>query len=122
YEAKRNNTANDVVAIGYQAGRDNTVANQFIIKQANINAVPLIQGDFASGNVGIGTSSPDASALLQVSSTSKGFLPPVMTGSQAEAISSPATGLMVFASSAGSGDITSAGWWGYNGSNWIQLG
>jgi len=45
-----------------------------------------------------------------------------MTGSQAEAISSPATGLMVFASSAGSGDITSAGWWGYNGSNWIQLG
>jgi len=58
YEATRDNTANDVVAIGYQAGMDNAVANQFIIKQANINATPLIQGDFLSGNVGIGTTSP----------------------------------------------------------------
>jgi len=58
YEATRNNTANDVVAIGYQAGKDNTVSNQFIIKQTNINAVPLIQGDFATGYVGIGTTSP----------------------------------------------------------------
>jgi len=47
-----------VVAIGYQAGKDNTVSNQFIIKQTNINAVPLIQGDFATGYVGIGTTSP----------------------------------------------------------------
>jgi len=58
YEATRNNTANDVVAIGYQAGKDNTVSNQFIIKQTNINAVPLIQGDFATGYVGIGTTTP----------------------------------------------------------------
>lgn len=55
YEATRGNTADadDVVAIGYQAGKDNTVANQFIVKQASVNAVPLIQGDFSSGNVGI---------------------------------------------------------------------
>jgi hypothetical protein len=57
-EAGYNNTGNDVVAIGYQAGKDNTVANQFILKQANINAVPLIQGDFSSGYVGIGTATP----------------------------------------------------------------
>ncbi|MDP8212934.1 MAG: hypothetical protein P9X22_06575, partial [Candidatus Zapsychrus exili] len=59
YSASYGNTANDVVAIGYQAGKDNTVANQFIVKQANINVVPLIQGDFSSGNVGIGTANPD---------------------------------------------------------------
>ena len=58
YYATYNNSGNDVVGIGYQAGKDNTVSNQFIVKQANINAVPLIQGDFLSGNVGIGTSTP----------------------------------------------------------------
>jgi len=45
YEATMGNSGNDVVALGYQAGKDNTVANQFIVKQANINAIPLIQGD-----------------------------------------------------------------------------
>jgi len=52
------NNASDVVAIGYQAGKSNTVANQFIVKQTNINAVPLIQGDFSTGRVGINTASP----------------------------------------------------------------
>jgi len=52
------NSGNDVVALGYQAGKDNTIDNQFIVKQANINAIPLIQGDFNTGNVGIGTTSP----------------------------------------------------------------
>jgi hypothetical protein len=51
FEATRDNTADDVVAIGYQAGKSNTVANQFIVKQANINATPLIQGDFSTGDV-----------------------------------------------------------------------
>ena len=65
YEATRGNTAtaDDVVAIGYQAGKDNTVANQFIVKQANINAVPLIQGDFSTGNVGIGYTDPGSYRL-----------------------------------------------------------
>ncbi len=58
YGTLENNTGASVVAIGYQAGLNNTVANQFIVQQANINAVPLIQGDFASGNVGIGTTTP----------------------------------------------------------------
>ena len=58
YYATYNNSGNDVVGIGYQAGKDNTVSNQFIVKQANINAVPLIQGDFLSGNIGIGTTTP----------------------------------------------------------------
>ena len=58
YGTNQNNSGDNVVALGYEAGKDNTVANQFIIQQANINAVPLIQGDFATGNIGIGTTTP----------------------------------------------------------------
>ena len=47
-------------------------------------------------SVGIGTTSPDASAQLDVSSTSKGLLIPRMTGAQRRAIASPAAGLIVY--------------------------
>ena len=50
----------------------------------------------SSNNVGIGTPTPDASAKLEVASTAKGFLSPRMTGTQRDAISSPATGLKIY--------------------------
>jgi len=46
--------------------------------------------------VGIGTSTPDASAKLDVSSTEKGFLVPRMTTEQRDLIPSPANGLLIF--------------------------
>lgn len=45
---------------------------------------------------GIGTITPDASAVLEVNSTDKGFLPPRMTEVQMEAIVDPAEGLVVY--------------------------
>lgn len=48
------------------------------------------------GPVGFGTSPTAASALVNMSSTTQGFLPPRMTTTQRNAISSPATGLIVF--------------------------
>jgi len=69
YYATYNNSGNDTVAIGYQAGKDNTLSNQFIVQQANINAVPLIQGDFLTGNVGIGTTNPLVNLNIQKSTT-----------------------------------------------------
>jgi hypothetical protein len=50
----------------------------------------------ASGNLGLGTSSPSASAILDAQSTTKGVRMPNMTTTQKNAISSPAAGLMVF--------------------------
>ena len=58
--------------------------------------------------------------IMQIDSTTKGFLKPVMTGAQAEAITSPPAGLEIYATNAGAGDITARGWWGYNGSNWVE--
>ena len=49
-----------------------------------------------NGLVGIGTSSPDASAQLDVSSTTKGFLPPRMTYAQRNSIVNPVAGLVVY--------------------------
>ncbi len=44
----------------------------------------------------LGTTSPNASAILQVDSTTRGFLPPRQSTTQRNAITSPAKGLIVF--------------------------
>lgn len=67
-----------------------------------------VRGD---GSTGINTSSPNASAILDVTSTTKGFLPPRLTTTQKNAISTPATGLVVF-------DTTLAKLCVYTGSAW----
>jgi hypothetical protein len=46
--------------------------------------------------VGMGTTTPDASSALDVSSTSKGLLMPRLTTTERDNISLPATGLMIF--------------------------
>lgn len=47
----------------------------------------------AQSGVGIGTTTPNASAALDVTSTTKGLLIPRMTTAQRTAIASPAAGL-----------------------------
>lgn len=47
-------------------------------------------------SVGIGATSVDGSAVLVLTSVSKGFLPPRLTTSQRDAITAPAIGLCVF--------------------------
>lgn len=63
------------------------------------------------GSVGVGTSTPAASSLLDLSSTTKGFLPPRMTSAQRTAISSPATGLVVFQTDSTPGLYIYSGTW-----------
>src|SRR5690554_3755273 len=64
--------------------------------------------------VGIGTTNPDGSAVLDVTATDKGMLVPRLTTAQRVAISSPAAGLLVY-------DTTAKGFWFYNGSSWSDL-
>lgn len=66
----------------------------------------------ATAQVGVGTNTPNASAVLDVSSTSKGLLPPRMTTAQRDLISSPATGLTIYNTSTGHLEY-------YNGTAWV---
>jgi hypothetical protein len=50
----------------------------------------------AQGNVGIGTPAPNPSALLELSSTTKGFLPTRLTTAQRDAINPKPEGLMIY--------------------------
>ena len=49
-----------------------------------------------SQSVGIGTSAPDASALLELKTSTKGFLPPRMLASEKMMIPSPKPGLIIY--------------------------
>lgn len=67
-----------------------------------------------NGSVGIGTSSIDASAILEVMSTTKGLLLPRLTTTQRDAVSSPTAGLLIYNS-------TLNAFQGRTNSTWITL-
>lgn len=75
---------------------------------------------FAQQNVGINTTTPDASAALDVTSTNKGVLVPRMNQSQRTGISNPATGLLIWQTDGTSGFYYNAGT--PASPSWIQLG
>ena len=66
--------------------------------------------------VGVGTTTPDASSALDITSTTAGLLIPRMTIEQRDAISSPAIGLMIYQTDG------TVGFYYYNGSGWAALG
>ncbi|MBC7935750.1 MAG: tail fiber domain-containing protein [Rhizobacter sp.] len=68
-----------------------------------------------SQSVGIGTTTPDASAVLELKTTTKGFLPPRMTGSERGLIPSPKIGLLVYQTDG------AAGLYVYNGASWAPV-
>ncbi len=109
--ALANNQTNQIV-IGHTA--IGLGSNTAVLGNASIVTTAL------RGSVGVNTTSPNASAQLQIDSTTKGFLPPRMTAAQATAIASPAEGLLVYVTNT---DVTftAKGWWGYDGTNWIQF-
>jgi hypothetical protein len=71
--------------------------------------------NYVSGSTNIGTTNTVASSIFTVSSTTKGMLPPVMTTTQQNAISSPAEGLLVY-----DNVLHTPAY--YNGSAWVDLG
>lgn len=75
----------------------------------------LLMLDAGLDAVGVGTDTPDASAKLQIDSTTKGILIPRLTVTQRDAISSPASGLLVFNTTLGDFEF-------YSGVTWLPVG
>ena len=76
---------------------------------------------FAEAQTGIGTTTPNASAKLDVYSTNKGFLPPRVTltsTTDASTIASPAEGLLVY--NLGSSGLQ-AGYYYWNNASWATI-
>ena len=64
-------------------------------------------------NLGIGTTTPNASAITEMNSTTQGFLPPRMTTLQRDAIVEPAAGLTIYNTT-----VNCLQWW--NGTIWYD--
>ena len=67
------------------------------------------------GQVGINTNSPDASSALEIESTTGGILIPRLLQTERDAITTPATGLMIFQT-----DVT-AGFYFWDGAAWTKI-
>jgi hypothetical protein len=81
-----------------------------------LNVAFLVASFTSIGQVGIGTTTPDASAALELESTTKGFLPPRITLAQINAIATPVEGLMVYCL-----DCTTKGLFVNNGTKFINI-
>lgn len=77
---------------------------------------------YSFAQTGIGTSTPHASAKLEVNATDKGFLPPRVTltsSSDNSTIPNPATGLLVYNTGTNAG--LRAGYYYWNGTDWTTI-
>jgi uncharacterized protein (TIGR02145 family) len=123
YQAGRGTTYHSKsgnIFIGYNAGYYDTTDNKLYIENSSSSS-PLIYGEFdndilaVNGSLGIGTQSPHTSAELEIESTTRGILISRMTKSQRDAISSPATGLLIYQTD------NSPGFYSYDGSKWKPM-
>jgi len=80
-----------------------------LIVTASVNVCLLF-----SQNIGIGTALPHASAKLEVQSSNSGFLTPRMSTAQRDAITTPATGLIIF-------NVNTVQFEFFNGTEWISF-
>ena len=91
------------------------------MKKIYILIISILCFSNLNAQTGIGTTTPNASAKLDVYSTNKGFLPPRVTltsATDATTIASPAEGLLVY--NLGSVGLQ-AGYYYWNGANWATI-
>jgi hypothetical protein len=70
---------------------------------------------YSSGQVGVGTASPNAKAIIEIASTTQGVLFPRMTKVQRDTITSPPIGLILFVTD------DNEGLYIYKTSGWVQI-
>jgi hypothetical protein len=85
------------------------------MKKILIILVTLVSG-VTYAQVGLGTPTPHSSSVVDLTSTTKGLLPPRMTNVQKNAIASPVAGLLVWCTDCGANGLMQV----YNGSAWTN--
>lgn len=73
----------------------------------------LLWSTYSFAQIGIGTTTPSATATLELSSTTKGFLPPRMSSTDRDAIASPTAGLTIYNTTLNTLET-------YNGRRWMN--
>jgi uncharacterized protein (TIGR02145 family) len=68
----------------------------FMRKNINLMLLVITVLSHTYAQVGLGTNTPDASAIIELHSTEKGFLPPRLSTAQRDAMSSHAEGLVIY--------------------------
>ncbi len=131
YSNTNTSSGSNNIAVGYNAAAGSTGSKNLTLayngniptatadNQLNIGNVLWGSGcsgtsTTAAGSLSVGVNTPDASALLDLSSTTKGLLLPRMTTAQINAIATPAAGLTVY-------NTTLALICFYNGTAWQRV-
>ena len=84
------------------------------------NSIPMLVlfyliTNFTFAQVGIGTTNPDPSSILNLESNSAGLLITRLSETQKNGISNPATGLLIYQTN------NESGFWYYTGSTWVPF-
>jgi uncharacterized protein (TIGR02145 family) len=82
------------------------------VTNSSLTSVGTLTNTIINGKLVVGaTSAASNSAVLEASSTTKGFLPPRMTTTQRDEILSPATGLVIFNTTTNGLEVKSSNGW-----------
>ena len=113
-------TSGSVLAFGFKTPTG--TSTQYLMADGSVssstlsNYLPLSGGNM-TGQLSIGTNSPESSAVLNVASTTQGFLPPRMNKDQRNGINNPIAGLIVWCKNCGENGELQV----YNGTNWTNF-
>jgi uncharacterized protein (TIGR02145 family) len=87
------------------------------MKKLLLSGILVATSLISYAQVGVGTTTPHASAALDITSTTSGLLPPRMTEAQRNVISTPAAGLIVYCTNCGANGELEI----FNGSAWVNM-
>ena len=96
------------------------------MKQQLLSLIFVLVTFFTNAQIGIGTSSPDPSSILDVQSTTKGFLAPrinlsSVTNSSIDGSNTNAAGLMIYNTNASVTGGSGVGYYYWDGSTWTAM-